>query len=140
MQKLHHQIRLQILSCIRMREMHREPEVLEVEAQVGECLDCFARITSKELALTHSVKNGILRSARFTSQKKDAELVKSALRHTARLTNTPARNLKRMVRKVQWLFLKNTRKLCCVFQEMEPPKSSSLLRKGSNIPKPIPMW
>ena len=30
--------------------MHRDPEVLEAEAQVEECLDCRARITSKELA------------------------------------------------------------------------------------------
>ena len=30
--------------------MHREPEVLKAEAQVGECLDCRARVISKELA------------------------------------------------------------------------------------------
>ena len=34
--------------------MHREPRVLEAEAQMGECLDCRARITSKELA-HHSI-------------------------------------------------------------------------------------
>ena len=34
-------------------------------------------------------------------------------------------------------FLKNTRQLCCVFQEMERPKSSSILRKSSSILKPI---
>ena len=33
--------------------------------------------------------------------------------------------------------LKNTRQLDCVFQDMEPPKSSSILRKSSNILKPI---
>ena len=33
--------------------------------------------------------------------------------------------------------LKNTRQLGCVFQEMEPAKSSSILRKSSNIRKPI---
>ena len=33
--------------------------------------------------------------------------------------------------------LKNTRQLGCVFQDMEPPKSSSILRKSSNILKPI---
>ena len=33
--------------------------------------------------------------------------------------------------------LKNTRQLGCVFQDMEPPKSSSILRKSSNIRKPI---
>ena len=31
----------------------------------------------------------------------------------------------------------NTRQLCCVFQDMEPPKSSSILRKISDIRKPI---
>ena len=31
----------------------------------------------------------------------------------------------------------NTRQLGCVFQEMEPPKSSSILRKSSEIRKPI---
>ena len=45
-----------------MREMHREPRVLEAEAQVGKCLDCRARITSKELAQLHSVKSGILQN------------------------------------------------------------------------------
>ena len=33
--------------------------------------------------------------------------------------------------------LKNTRQLGCVYQDMEPPKSSSILRKSSNIRKPI---
>ena len=33
--------------------------------------------------------------------------------------------------------LKNTRQLGCVFQDVEPPKSSSILRKSSNILKPI---
>ena len=31
----------------------------------------------------------------------------------------------------------STRQLGCVFQDMEPPKSSSILRKSSNIQKPI---
>ena len=33
--------------------------------------------------------------------------------------------------------LKSTRQLGCVFQDVEPPKSSSILRKSSNILKPI---
>ena len=33
--------------------------------------------------------------------------------------------------------LKSSRQLCCVFQDMEPPKSSSILRKSPNIRKPI---
>ena len=34
--------------------MHREPEVPEAEPQVRKSLGCRARITSKELASTHS--------------------------------------------------------------------------------------
>ena len=60
--KLHHQIRLRIISCSRVSEKHRESEV-----PVVECLDGLARITSKELAPLHSVKNGILQYARSTS-------------------------------------------------------------------------
>ena len=44
-----------------------------------ECLDCPARITLKELAPIHSVKNGILQNACSTSRRMDADLVKSAL-------------------------------------------------------------
>ena len=48
-------------------------------------------------------ENGILQSACSTSPKMDADLVKSALMHTARLMNSLAKGLKRMVTKVQWL-------------------------------------
>ena len=57
-EKLHHQIRLRILSCSRVSENHREPEV-----PVVECIDGLARITSKELAITHSVRSGTLQNA-----------------------------------------------------------------------------
>ena len=56
-------IRLQILSCSRLREKHREREVPEEDVPVVECLDGFARITLKELAITHFVKSGTLQNA-----------------------------------------------------------------------------
>ena len=62
-EKLLHQIRLQILSCSRVSEKHREPEVPEAEAPVVERLDGLARITLEELAITHFVKNGTLQNA-----------------------------------------------------------------------------
>ena len=46
----------------------------------------------------------ILQSACSTSQKMDADLGKSALMHTARLMNSPAKGVKRKVTKVQWLY------------------------------------
>ena len=55
-EKIHHQIRLRILSCSRMSENHREPEVPEAEVPVVERLDGLARITLEELAITHFVK------------------------------------------------------------------------------------
>ena len=84
--------------------MHREPEVLEAEAQVGRMSRLLCNDYSKELAPLHSVKSGILHNACSISQKRDAGLVKSALMRIARLTNSLARSLKRMVTKVQWFF------------------------------------
>ena len=56
MGKVHHQIRLRILSCSRVSENHREPEVPEEEVPAVERLDVLARITLEELAITHFVK------------------------------------------------------------------------------------
>ena len=102
----HNRILLRDLLRSRVWKMHREPEVLEAEAQVEKCLDCPARITSKELASTHFVKGGTLQNAWSTCPRMDADLEKSALMHTARLTNSLAKGLKRMVTKVQCLFWK----------------------------------
>ena len=82
--------------------MHREPEVPEAKVPVEECFDCPARITSKELAPIHSVKSGILRGACSTSPRVDADLEKSARMRIAKLKNSLAKGLKRMVTKVQW--------------------------------------
>ena len=55
-EKLRRRIRLRILSCSRMSEKHREPEVPEEKVPVVECRDGLARITLEELAITHFVK------------------------------------------------------------------------------------
>ena len=86
-----------------MREKRREPEVPEEKVPVVECLDGPARITSKELAPIHSVKNGILQNACSTSPRVDADLGKSALMRIARPKNSTAKGLKILVTKVQWL-------------------------------------
>ena len=49
----------------------------------------------------------------------------------------PSKRSKKNGDKSAVAMLKNTRQLGCVLQEMEPPKSSSILRKSSNILKPI---
>ena len=49
----------------------------------------------------------------------------------------PSKKSKKNGDKIAVAILKNTRQLGCVFQDMEPPKSSSIFRKSSNILKPI---
>ena len=98
------QIRLRILSCSRMRENHREPEVPEEKVPVVECLDGHARITSKELAITHFVKSGTLQNACSTRPRVVVGLGKSAHTHIVRLMNSRLKGPKRMMTKVQWLY------------------------------------
>ena len=117
--------------------MHREPEVFEAEAQVGKWLDCRARITPKELAQLHSVKNGILRSACSTSPKKGCRFGDKCSYAHRQVDEQPCKKSEKNGDKSAVAILKNTRQLGCVFQDMEPPKSSSILRKSSNILKPI---
>ena len=87
-------------------------------------------LPQKEFAPIHSVKNGILQNACSTSPKMDADLMKSALMRIARLMNSQAKRSKKNGDKSAVAVLKNTRQLGCVFQDMEPPKSSSILRKS----------
>ena len=68
MQKQHSRILLRALLRGRMWEMHREPRVPEAGLPVEECFDCIARITSKEFAPVHSVKNGILQCLFYKSE------------------------------------------------------------------------
>ena len=97
------QIHLRILSCSRVSENHREPEVPEAEVPVVERLDGLARITLEELAITHFVKNGTLRNACSTRPRVVVGLVKSALMHIVRLMNSRRKGLKRIMTKVLWL-------------------------------------
>ena len=68
---------------------------------VVECLDGLARITSKELAITHFVKSGTLQNACSTRPRVVVGLGKSAHTHTVRLMNSRLKGPKRMMTKVQ---------------------------------------
>ena len=93
-----------ILSRSRMRENHREPQVTEEKVPVVECLGGLARITSKELAITHFVKSGTLQNACSTRPRVVVGLGKSAHMHIVRLINSRLKGPKRMMTKVQWLY------------------------------------
>ena len=73
-----------------MSENHREPEVPEEE-----CLDGLARITLKELAITHFVKNGTLQNACSTRPRVVVGLVKSAHSHIVMLMNSRQKGKKK---------------------------------------------
>ena len=126
-QNRHSRILLRDLPRSRMWKMHREPEVLEAE-----WLDCLQGLPRRNLRQFILWKMASSRMLVLQVRKWMQVWVKSARMHTARLMNSLAKGLKRMVTKVQWLFLKNF-----VFKDMEPPKPSSILWKSSNILKPI---
>ena len=109
-QNRHSRTLLQYLHAAECEKMYRDPR------------GCGGRSPSGRMSRLHSVTSGILRSACSTSPNMDANLEMSALTRIARLTVA---------------MLKNTRQLGCVFQDMEPPKSSSILRKSSDIREPI---
>ena len=138
-----------------MREMRREPEIPESRVPVVECLDGPARITSKELAPIHSVKSGILQNACSTSPRVVADFGEKCSYAHRQVEEQPSKRSKkngdksavamlkknehhhRTGRPVKNVYSSNTRQLGCVFQDMEPPKSSSIVRKSSDIRKPI---
>ena len=117
--------------------MHREPEVREAKVRVEECLDGPARITSKELAPIHSVKSGILQNACSTSPRMDSDVWEKCSYAHRQVDERPSKRFKKNGDNSAGALLKSTRQLGCVSQDMEPPKSSSILRKSSNIRKPI---
>ena len=94
------QIRLRILSCGRVSENHREPEVPEKEVPVVECLGGLA---TEELAITHSVENDTLQNACSTRPRVVVGLRKSARSHIVKLMNSRQKGPKRMMAKVLWL-------------------------------------
>ena len=93
--------------------MHRrEPRVLEAEAQVGN--------GSTAVCLFYKTENG----CKFRDECSYAH---------RQVDEQPSKKSKKNGDRLAVSMLKNTRQLGCVSQDMEPPKSSSILRKSSNI-------
>ena len=83
-----------------------DPKSQRKKVPVVECLDGLARITSKELAITHSVKNGTLQNACSTRPRVVVGLGKSAHTHIVRLMNSRLKGPKRMMTKSAAAMLK----------------------------------
>ena len=103
----------------------------------GKMARLSCKITSKELAQLHSLKDGIFLSAFSISQKNGCKFGDKCSYAHRQVDEQPCKKSKKNGDKIAVAILKNTRQLGCVFQDMEPPKSSSILRKSSNILKPI---
>ena len=90
-----------------MQQSERKPsrnEVTEVKVRVVECRDGLARITLEELAITHSVKDGILQNVCSTRTRMVAVLGKSAHSHIVRLTHNRRNGPNRIMTKALWLY------------------------------------
>ena len=86
------------------RNSSRTTKSQRKKVRVVECHDGLARITLKELAITHFVKNGTLQNACTTRPRVVVGLGKSAHSHIVRLMNSRRKGLKRMMTKVLWLY------------------------------------
>ena len=109
-----------------MKEKRREPEVPEERVPVKECFDGLARITSKELAHCFFYKS--------ESGRKLGEKCSYAQRQ---VENQPSKRSQK-----EWWHkcsghVENYTTIGLRISGYEPPKSSSILRKSSNILKPI---
>ena len=78
----------------------------EPEGHKRECRDGLARITLEELAITHSVKDGILLNACSTKTRVVAVLGKSARSHIVRLTHSRRNGPNRIMTKAAVALLK----------------------------------
>ena len=103
MEKLLHQIRLRILSCSKMSENHREPEVPEVSPS-GRMSWWFARISLEEFTKLILWEMAPFRMLVLQDQERAVVgLGRSAHSHTDRLMNSQRKDLQRMMTKMLWL-------------------------------------
>ena len=114
-----------IFYVVECEKMNRKPEVVEAETQVGKWLDCRARITSKEFAPIHYVKNGTLQSVCSTCQTMYTNVGEKCSCAHRQVDEQPSIKSKKNGDKNAVVVLKITRHLGCLSQDMDPPKSSS---------------
>ena len=137
MQNRHSRILLRALPRGRMREMHREPEVPEAKVPSGRmfrlpCKDCLkGTCTNSFCEKWHPPECLFRKSGNWC---KSGEKCSDAHRQ---VEGQPGKMSKNNGDKGAVAMLRSTRQLGCVFQDMDPPKSSSILRKSSNIRQPI---
>ena len=166
-QNWHSRTSLRALLCGRMRDMHREPEVREAKVPAEECFDCHARIIpqrnlhqfilwkvapSRMLVLQDQEWLQIWEKCSYAHRQVEEQPSKRSKKNGDKSAVAMLKKHESYDRTEKLVVcrdtsherhgpvvcnLSNTRQLGCVFQDMEPPKSLSILRKSSNIRKPI---
>ena len=134
-QNRHSRILLRAFLRGRMRDIRREPEVPEEKGPSGRmfrlpchfkgtCTSSFCEKRHPPVCLFYKSENG----CRFGEKCSHAH---------RQVEEQPSKRSEKNGDKSAVAMLKSTRQLGCVFKEMEPPKSSPILRKSSDIRKPI---
>ena len=147
----HHQIRLRIFSCSRMKEKHREPEVPEAEVPVEECLDGLCKDYLKGTCNNSFCEKWHPPECLFYKTKSGCRFGEKCSYAHRQVEEQPSKRAKKNGDKSAVVMLKrneqhqrtgrpvldayssSTRQLGCVFQDMELPKSSLILRKSSDM-------
>ena len=91
---------------------------------IGTCTNSFCEKWHPPECVFHKSENG----CRFEEKCSNAH---------RQVDEQPSKRSKKNGDKSAVEMLKSTRQLGCVFQDVEPPKSSSILRKSSDIRKPL---
>ena len=135
--------------------MRREPEVPEARVPVAECLDAPARNYLKGTCTNSFCEKWHPPEWLFHKSESGCRFGEKCSYAHRQVEEQPGKRSKKNGNKSAVAMLKknehhhgtgrpvenahpsNTRQLGCVFQDMEPPKSSSILRKRSDIRKPI---
>ena len=120
----------------RIVEILREERVSEPEVHLGSWLDSRAEITSQKVsARDHLVIFGILPNVNSTNENRNANSMMNALLCTSKTKINPAKTRKNGDKSAV-AFLKDALQLGCVSQDVEPPESSSILRKSARVLAP----
>ena len=117
--------------------MHREPGVLKAEAQVGRLARLPCKDYLKETCTTPFCEKWHPPECLFYKSENGCRFGEKCSNAHRQVDDQPSKRSKKNGDKSAMAMLQSTRQLGCVCQDMEPPKSSSILRKSSNILKPI---
>ena len=121
----------------RMVEVHREERVSEAGVHLGSLLDNRAEITSKVRARDHLVFFWHPPECQFYKTESGCKFGDECSFMHRQVEGQPSLKTKKDGDKSAVAILKDARQLGCVFQDIELPESSSILRRSTKVLGPI---